>query len=155
MAFKNQPTIPHLDLLTPAIDKLHEMITYYKVITFDLDPCTNITISTPPPHNCLKKINIEILTPLPPTARGYYGLCSAPTVPWYRKMFLHMPSRKTENSNNKNYNFRNNWKTEDSINKNYNFRNNWTLTVYTTSTRRFTTYYSTIIQWLHPLKPIN
>ena len=66
MAPKNQLTIPHPDLLTSAINNLHKMITYYKIITYDPEPCTNLAISTSPPHTHLKKINIEILTSLPP-----------------------------------------------------------------------------------------
>ena len=34
-------------------------------------------------------------------------------------------------------------KTENNINENYNFRINWTLTAYTTSKKRFTTYFFT------------
>ena len=46
-------------------------------------------------------------------------------------------------------------KTEDSINWNYSLRYNWALIVYSTSKRRFTTYFSTTVQWLHLKKSIN
>ena len=62
---RDPTTIPHPDLLASAIDNMHEMITYYKIITYDSPSCTNSYISTPPPHMHLKKtINVKILTPL-------------------------------------------------------------------------------------------
>ena len=101
MASKNEPTILHPDLLTSATGNLNQMITYYKVITFEPDPCTNLTISTPPPCTHLK-INVKILTPQPPPDIGCHLPCTIPTVLVSRKEYQHVSSGKTEDSINKN-----------------------------------------------------